>query len=226
MVSNGKATAHVFLGLAVLVAGPAPLWALEVHKCVGADGRVAFQDRPCAEGETSTLVRLPDDPHAGSMREAEVEAPPAAAAAEPPPPREDPAPPVPSVPAASICVREDGSRYLSENGRGERRAVPLGMLGIPSGTLADAYDGHDGIGVSAPGLREIPHERAARGSPGALYIWVEDPCRLQSGSALCAFYAERIDAVQRRLRLAFSDEAPAIRAELEAWHLRAAPCRD
>ena len=223
MISNRRATAPVLTCLAVLLAGSAPLRALEVRKCVGPDGRVAFQDGPCAQGESSSLVRLPDDPHADVVREPEVEAPPPPT--KPPAINADPMPPADSpVPAQSICVREDGSRYLSESGRGERRAVPLGMLGIPSGTLADAYGGRDGIGVSAPGLREIPHDRSSHGSPGALYVWVEDPCRLESGNALCSFYAERIDAVQRRLRLAFSDEAPAIRAELESWRLRAAPC--
>jgi hypothetical protein len=224
VISNRRATAPVFFCLAALLAGSAPLAALEVHKCVGPDGRVAFQDGPCAQGDSSTLVRLPDDPGADVVPEPGIEAPPPAVKL--PPKRAHPIPPAaPSVPAASICVREDGSRYLSGSGRGERRAVPLGMLGIPSGTPATAYGGRDGIGVSAPGLREIPHDRSLHGTSGALFVWVEDPCRIESGNELCSFYAERVDAVQRRLRLAFSDEAPVIRAELESWRLRAAPCR-
>ena len=51
---------RIAIGLAVLVLASPSAWA--VHKCVGADGRVVFQDRPCADGSGSTVAVQPATP--------------------------------------------------------------------------------------------------------------------------------------------------------------------
>ena len=60
----------VFLGAALLAAAPA--WA--INKCTGADGKVVFQDAPCA-GKGETLDVRPASGHA-------PKAPPAPAATD------------------------------------------------------------------------------------------------------------------------------------------------
>ena len=98
------------------------------------------------------------------------------------------------------------------------------MLGIPQDSLAGAYAGRDGIGVSAPGLREPPVDRSRHGQLGAMYTWVEDPCVQINAAQLCGFLDTRIADAERRLRLAFSDTRVQVRQELDALRQRAKHC--
>lgn len=126
--------------------------------------------------------------------------------------------------AATLCTRGDGSQYLSENGRGNRRAVPLGMTGYPGSSLADAYAGPNGIGVSAPGLGAAPSGRSYPGQIGGAYVWVEDPCEQINSAQLCGFLSGRIADTERRLRFAFSDTSKKVQHELESLRQRARQC--
>ncbi len=195
-----------------------------IYRCVGNDGVVKFQDTVCRPDESSREIAMPT-------------APPTPAIDSPSPADKPPEVPQPSpsaLPArsnfapsmeATVCERQDGSRYLSDNGRGEQRAVPLGMLGIPRDSLADAYAGRDGIGVSAPGLRTPPVDQSRYGQLGAAYVWVEDPCSPISGGQLCDFLDGQIEDAQRRLRFAFSDTKDKVKRELESLRQRAQECR-
>jgi hypothetical protein len=218
-----RALVPALVGLMILVPPYAPAFATTVFRCVGSDGIVRFQDLPCEQGENSRRIEMTEprvvaDP--GPEHSSVVEI----VHAPPPPnvPKQASAPD--PVISTTICSREDGSEYLSDSGRGERRAVPLGMLGIPNDSLADAYGGRNGIGVSAPGLRAVPSDHSHRGRLGALYTWVEDPCVRINARQLCEFLDGRIADAEHRLRLAFSDTSAQVRIELESLQRRASSC--
>jgi hypothetical protein len=211
------------VGLLILVSPCGCAFATTVFRCVGGDGVVRFQDIPCLSGEQGQRIE---------MAEPRVAAEPPRQAASvietrnagQPPELPEQAPASDPVIFATLCTREDGSQYLSDSGRGERYAVPLGMLGIPRESLADAYAGRTGIGVSAPGLRAVPSDHTGRDSLGAVYTWVEDPCVRINSRQLCEFLGGRIVDAERRLRLAFSDTSAQVKAELEGLRRRASSC--
>lgn len=199
----------------------APADAASIYRCLGADGVIRFQDQPCRSDESSRRIELPDAPAPAALvvPRDESKVPPAPAAV-------DVAPefvPEPAAPA-TLCTREDGSRYLSDSGHGEQHTVPLGVLGIPRDSLAEAYGGRDGIGVSAPGLRKPPVDHSRHGQIGALHTWVEDPCMKINNAQLCEYLGARIADAERALRLAFSDSQARRRNELEALRQRASQC--
>ena len=200
------------------------LAATSIYRCVGLDGVVKFQDAPCRSDENGRRIELPDAPPAPVVDVPKADlnessAPPSRAVVQ-----REPASEIPSVSASILCTREDGSRYLSDSGRGEQRAVPLGVLGIPRESLAEAYGGRDGIGVSAPGLREAPVDYSRHGQIGTMLAWVEDPCVEINTTQLCDFLGTRIADAERRLRLAFSDSRDQRRHELETLRTRARHC--
>lgn len=120
-------------------------------------------------------------------------------------------------------MRDDGTQYLSDSGIGQRRAVPLALLGVPGRRLADAY-GAGGAGISAPGVGAPSSNRSPQGSLGGAYVWVEDTCARASGEQICAFLSREIDASQRKLRLAFSDTTAQVKAEIATLRTRAIDC--
>jgi hypothetical protein len=108
-------------------------------------------------------------------------------------------------PSFYLCTRYDGSRYISDTGEGGSALVPLGVLGIPNRSLADAYGGRNGIGVSAPGLRTIPHVPAAKVPFGGMDTWIDDECHVAAPREACAYLRGELDEVASKLRRAFSD---------------------
>ena len=70
--------------------------------------------------------------------------------------------------------------------------------------LAQAY-GPNGIGVSAPGLRTIPHAPAASSPFGGMSTWVDDECWYASPREACAYLRDQLEDVASKLRRAFSD---------------------
>ncbi len=200
-----------------------PAQATSIYRCVGADGVFKFQDAPCQSGESSRRIELPDAPTA-PMVEAPTSDPNEPAAKSPAVAQREPAAAIESDIGATLCTRADGSRYLSDSGHGHQQAVPIGMLGIPGDSLAGAYAGRDGIGVSAPGLREPPVDRSRHGQLGGMYTWVEDPCVQINAARLCGFLGDRISDAERRLRFAFSDTSAQVRQELDSLRQRARQC--
>lgn len=218
-VSGLHAAMLVIAGVQTAVA------AVSIHECRGSDGVVRFQDSPCRPGEESRMRSLPDDPVQPMQVSPPARANPAREAAVGT--RAQTARQAPALPPSSswLCQRQDGTRYVSESGVGNRQAVPLGALGYPPMTLGEAYAGANGIGVSAPGLREVPVVPSRHGGVAGLYTWVEDPCTRVSGEPLCRFYADQLNDAQRRLRFAFSDTTAQVRSEIEDWQARVANCR-
>jgi hypothetical protein len=190
---------------------PVAAAAASVFRCTAADGSVAFQDRPCAAGERQQDVVLaplpPPPPATADITPVPRDAPlpdPAAAVAPPaaePPPRFD------------LCTRHDGSRYASRDGTGGYSLVPFGMLAGSGLDLAQAYGGRNGIGVSAPGLRQPPSIPAGEAPLAGAYVRIEDECHPATPAEACSWLRSRLDDVEKRLRRAFSDTAPALGQE-------------
>ncbi|GAA0724973.1 hypothetical protein GCM10009105_38060 [Dokdonella soli] len=132
--------------------------------------------------------------------------------------------PLVSPPSFFLCTRYDGSRYLSDDGIGSRSAVPYGMLGGSGQSLAQAYGGPNGIGVSAPGLRTIPDIPAAQAPLAGAYVWVDDECHHADPQEACAYLRSRIDDVEHKLKRAFSDTEAQLKDERTALRERMRGC--
>jgi hypothetical protein len=197
--------------------------AADVYKCTAADGSIGFQDHPCGAGTRQQRLQLqdPSPPPSPPATPATDAVPPTPAAA---PPAAAPAPP--PAPAADVylCLRYDGTRYLSDSGVGARHWVPYAMLGGSGMSLAEAYGGRDGIGVSAPGLRQPPNLPAAQNPIAGAYVWVEDECRLTTPQQACAFLQSELERVQSRLRRAFSDTEADLKREAQSLRERMRGC--
>ncbi len=195
---------RIVLFLTTLAAGHA-LHAATVYKCIDAKGAIAFQDHPCTAGTRQTTLHLPD---ASPVSPAPVNdasdtgVAPAPASAQIPSPPTLPGEPPPSF---YLCTRYDGSRYISDTGESGSALVPLGVLGVPNRSLADAYGGRNGIGVSAPGLRTIPHVPAGKVPFGGMDTWIDDECHVAAPREACAYLRGELDEVASKLRRAFSD---------------------
>lgn len=197
----------------VLLATGACAEAANVYRCTARDGSVGFQDRPCADDQAQQKLALPDDPPPPAQTDAAT-GPLAVDDAPIIAPPTTVAPPVADAPPDFfLCTRYDGSRYLSEAGVGSRSAVPYGMLAGSGRSLADAYGGNDGIGVSAPGLRPIPSIPAAQMPLASAYVWVDDECHHAAPREACAYLRDQSDEVARKLKRAFSDTAPQLKQE-------------
>ena len=189
----------------------------EVHKCVDGAGQVTFQDTECPQGSSDTVVHMAAPPHA------------------PPPPTPSdsgdapPEPPVATrtrhdtasgVPPLWLCTRpEDGTQYMSKDGVTPVRMVPAGVLGVPGKSLNDAYSGPNGVGVSAPGVRQIPVDRSPAASVAGGYVAVQDRCEPATKEQVCEYLQKEHDRIHVKLRRAFKDERAVLeprQAEIES----------
>lgn len=177
------------------------LHAATAYKCVDAHGDIAFQDHPCDPNARQNRLTLPDDPSPPApVAEQSIDSTIPAPTEETPPSMARVAPP-----SFYLCTRYDGSRYISDTGQGGSALVPLGVLGVPGRSLSDAYGGSNGIGVSAPGLRTIPHVPAANVPFGGMDTWIDDECHPASPREACVYLRQSLDDVDDKLRRAFSD---------------------
>jgi hypothetical protein len=191
------------LCLVCIALAPVAASAATAYKCVDAKGTISFQDQPCRAGTKEQQIHLREfaplpEPPAAAEREPEYAHDAPDVPASPQPPRIPP-------PKFYLCTRYDGTRYMSDTGEGGSALVPLGVLGVPGRSLADAYGGPNGIGVSAPGLRTIPHQPAASVPFGGMSTWVDDECHVATPAEACAYLRHSLDDVNSKLRRAFSD---------------------
>lgn len=184
------------------------------YKCVSAQGAITYQDHACTSGDRETQIEIqtaysapkPDAPPGDDA----PAAPPVAA--KPPPAAPRPARPLPPL---WMCTRpEDGKQYVSTDGVVQPRLVPLGVLGVPGKSLAQAY-GPGGIGVSAPELAKPSIATPGKLSPQAAaagdYTQVQDTCVEATPSQTCDYLRSELDRLQTKLKRAFKD----VRSELE-----------
>lgn len=189
--------------------------ALEVYKCTNAQGDVAYQDKPCARSDSEVTMRLSD--------EAPAPPPEAAPAAEAPPPTPPPPTPEPKRPSRPLpplwlCANaEDGSRYISRNGTPPPRLVPLGVLGYPPKTLAEAYPPGGSNRMSAPEMSKTPIDSSPRGLAGAGYTQVQDECVRLTPEQTCAALRQEYDQLSDKLSHArFKDEQAKLGADVDS----------
>ncbi|HSE11822.1 MAG TPA: DUF4124 domain-containing protein [Rudaea sp.] len=206
-----KRCAHLVILFTLCVTGA---HALEVYKCTNAQGDVAYQDKPCARSDSEVTLRLSD------QQPAPPEPPPAEQAPAPPPPAPAPAAverPSRPLPALWVCANaEDGSRYISRNGSPPPRLVPLGVLGYPPKTLAEAYPPGASNRMSAPEMSKVPVDTSARGSIGAGYTQVQDQCVRLSPEQTCDALRQQYDQLSDKLNHArFKDEQAKLGAEVD-----------
>lgn len=215
--------ASAFLCCIVMAIG-AQAQAARVYRCTDGRGTPAYQDQPCGRDKQQRIVHVPDaaplppvtpttPPHD------EASATTAVTTSLPPAPAPQAAPP-----SFFLCTRYDGSRYVSDDGVGARHAVPLGILGVPERSLADAYGGRNGIGVSAPGLRPIPRIPAAQAPLAGSYVWIDDVCHHAQPAEACAYLRDELATLQSKLRRAFSDEEPTLKARAQSVRERLHGC--
>ncbi len=194
-----RRTAITCFALALCCSGAARC--AEVYKCTSAQGALAYQDRPCAKGESEQKLQL--EP----VRDDAGQNAPAAPTEEKPQPASAPnQPPPPPVPTMWLCVRaEDGVQYMSRDGNPQPRLVPAGVLGIGGKSLSQTY-GPGGVGVSAPGVRATPIDRSARSAISGDFVAVQDRCVEASRAQTCAYLQQQYDSVHEKLKRAFKDE--------------------
>ncbi|MHB8679278.1 MAG: DUF4124 domain-containing protein [Rudaea sp.] len=173
-----------------------------VYKCTTPQGDVAFQDHPCPVGAAQTEVWLPDAPPTPAQP---VAATPAPADANPPRPTAVVKPQAPLQPLWICRNAEDGSTYFSRNGTPPVRYVPLGVLGFPGHSLAQAY-GPGGLGVSAPGMRQIPIDTSPRDAMASQFTPLQDECMRASREQTCGWLQKQYDDVTHKLHNAFKDQ--------------------
>ncbi|MDE1884426.1 MAG: hypothetical protein KGH92_00805, partial [Xanthomonadaceae bacterium] len=147
---------------------------------------------------------LPDAPPAPAPPAAATPSP-FPAAANPPQRASVSKPPAP-LPPLWICRNaEDGSTYFSQNGSPPVRYVPLGVLGFPGHSLAQAY-GPGGIGVSAPGMRQIPIDTSPRDAMASQFTPLQDQCVRATREQACGWLQKQYDDVTHKLHNAFKDQ--------------------
>ena len=175
-----------------------------VYKCTTRQGDVAFQDQPCPKGAMQTQVWLPNVPPAPAQANVATPPPPPSDA-NPPPPAPITKPPAP-LPPLWICQNaDDDTQYFSRNGNPPARYVPLGVLGYPGQSLSQAY-GSGGIGVSAPGMRQIPIDRSPGAAIAGDYTPLQDRCVRASRDQTCNWLQKQYDEVTHKLHNAFKDQ--------------------
>ena len=141
------------------------------------------------------------------------------AAMAPPPPAPQPAaappPPRQPLPPLWLCTNaEDGKQYISRDGVTQQRLVPLGVMGYPGKSLASAY-GPGGIGVSAPGMRQIPIDTSPQAAVAGDYITIQDQCEQATREQTCTYLRQQYDQVHEKLRGAFKDEQSVLQPQAD-----------
>lgn len=181
----------------------APAWAGTAYKCIAADGKAVYQDKPCPIGQRQEALQLDDS------------APLTPPAPSPEPvtsaPAEAPAPPMPTMPSVPLpvmyaCLRAtDGKTYLSENGDPQPYLVPYGILGAGSPSLSQVYGPPNSAGGSAP---EFNRGRVTPGLIANNYVWVQDQCRELTRAETCRALRDAYDDNATKLRRAFKSDQP------------------
>ncbi|AWH54881.1 hypothetical protein C1924_17680 [Stenotrophomonas sp. ESTM1D_MKCIP4_1] len=197
---------------------------VRVYRCVGSNGAVALQDKPCSSGrqEVRDLQRPRDPPPRAVSTDTPAPAPAATpdmgvrevrhVYIQPPQPMYE-------------CVRDDGSRYTSDNNEGNPRWVPVwttvwypaGPHGGPRPRPPAPGPGGGAIGIAPPpGGAGIPVHRPPLGYgvnvPGG-NVLVRDACSQLPAREVCSRLRDRRWELDRRYNSALQSERTAISNE-------------
>lgn len=180
----------------------------QVYRCTSANGAVSFQDHACATGQRQAIINVPSRAPPGYVPPpVATVAPPASTVADTPlPPL--PAPPAP-LPELYACVGAVNGKPYTVRTPTPPYLVPLGVLGYPPQSLAQAYGPQGGAGVSAP---ELSHPRIGGPRIGAGLTEVQDYCLPATHAQVCAYVQKAYDANHHKLRRAMPNEQPPFEA--------------
>lgn len=197
----------------------------QVYECTAADGARGYQDQPCKPGQRQRVIDLPG--HASPVEHVpSASAPPPSAAsaaadttdALPVPVATPPGTPLPVL---YTCVGAvNGEHYLARAPR-LPYLVPLGVLGYPPQSLAQAYGGVRGAGASAP---ELAHPRAGGPRIATGMTEVQDVCLPATHAQVCSFVQKEYAENHRKLRMAMPHEAPPLAARERKLTAQLANC--
>lgn len=205
-----------------------PMWAapaiaqddVTVYRCTDANGSVALQDTPCADGDTQrsrTMLRPVD----GSPP-APAPAPPAPVVVEAPPPRiivlQAPQP-------MYRCVTPNGDSYTSDSAAGNPRWVPLWTQGysygpIRRGTSVAANPASSGVTSAAPPTSSGQRPPRRGGYPGVAGTWIRDDCRQLPQAEVCGLLTDRRSEIRQRFFNAQPTERDRLRGEERSINAR------
>jgi hypothetical protein len=189
--------------------------ARDVYKCTTPHG-VAYQDKPCAASASETVLDIAEPPPApmpapsAPLAEAAPSLPPSA-----PPPLEPPRP-AKLPPPLWFCVNaDDGSHYASLYAPPPPRAVPLGILGYPGKSLAQAYKAGANV-MSAPEFNKPPIDNSPGSAMASQYTDLQDECVQATIDQTCAYLHQQYDKTNDKLlRARFKDEQAKAQGELD-----------
>ena len=186
-----------------------------VFKCTAANGDVTYQDTACPTGakQSSEDIVAPAPADAAPIPFEKLPTPPPSEPSPPPTPPAPLEPAKPPVPPIWFCTRpDDGSHYVSRDGKPASRWVPAGVLGIPQKSLAQTYGPGGGAGVSAPGEAKPKASHSPVDKRAGEYIEVDDDCVAATEQQACDYFEDELDKVEHQLRRAFKEE----RVDLES----------
>lgn len=192
---------------------------VRIYRCVGSNGAVALQDKPCTAGRQEVRdMQRPRDP------------PPRVVSSATTPPAPEPAPVMRDREVRHVyiqppqpmyeCVTEDGDRYTSDSNEGNPRWVPLWTtVWYPQG------HGHYGgprpaggsttIGTSiggGPPIHRPPPVGVGVNVPAG-NVLVRDTCHALPPQEVCARLGDRRWELNRRYNSALQSERTAISRE-------------
>lgn len=210
--------------LSIVVAGTAgPLAAAAgqtVYRCVGSDGRVSLQDRPCQNAEETGRRWVRSEPDSlPPPRPAESAA--SEQAVEPPPRRVE----ISDPPPLWRCVDLDGRERLAEQDQRRGRWVPAWVVGADPRAPPQLF-GEVGRRPPPPPQRQpgLP-AGASLSLPGPM-VYVEDRCWPLTGAAACSGWRQLRDQAERAALHAGGGERAPLHAERDRIHqLLARSCR-
>jgi len=204
--------------LALLLLSTVPAMAGTAYQCTAANGKVSFQDKPCAAGQRQQLLQLDDSqPVATPIPEQHDEPVFETVSALPPP-----LPVTTPLPAMFACVRAtDGKPYTSNNGDPQPYQVPFGILGAGALPLSQVYGGRGAAGASAP---ELNRGRVTPGLVGNYFVWVQDQCREMTRAETCHALRDAYDDNADKLRRAFKSDQPPLEQRDRELHAQLQNC--
>lgn len=184
-----------------------------VYRCTDAAGKVSLQDAPCPRGQRQQerLMQRPQDVSRTPVS---------------PPRRSDPAP-SPSPPPRTVylappqplyeCVTPDGTRYTSDDGRGNPRWVPLWTLGYRLPRPAAAGGSDPAAPAPSDPVGGHHHWPLLVGGGGT---WVRDDCVMLPPQEACARLRDRRAELRTRFFNAQEKERDVLRREERALNAR------
>jgi hypothetical protein len=204
-----RSTGFAFLFALCATSAPARV----VYKCTTAQGGITYQDKACESADAEALLHVSDDASAAAPAPAE------------PAPAADPAPnavmpeqhhPRTALPPLWLCMNaEDGSVYGSRFGPTPPRLVPLGVLGFPRKSLAQAFAAGSNV-MSAPELNKPPIDRSPESSAAASYTQLQDECVVANADQTCTWLRRQFDVTSEKLDHArFKDERAKLQSEFD-----------